>query len=95
MTAQALSSMRLTVCYNHVMDDGITQKIHTPKDLENFKGKFVVFFSEESDPQVIFSSFIAEEAYKKAEEITQREKRTPVVYRVQEKDVNIAAKLSI
>lgn len=77
------------------MDNQVTQKINTPNDLENFKGKFVVFFSEEINPTVLFSSYIADEAYKAAEEITKKEGKNPVVYRVQEKDVNIAAKLSI
>jgi hypothetical protein len=57
--------------------------LNAPKDLESFEGKFVVFFSEEKEPKVIFSSFIAEEAYTKAAEITAIEGREPVVIRVQ------------
>lgn len=57
---------------------------NTPKNLEKFAGQFIVFFSEDKDPAVLFGSFIAEEAYKKAQEIKSRESREPVVFRVQE-----------
>lgn len=58
--------------------------LNTPKNLKDFAGKFVVFFSEDKNPEVIFSSFIAEEVYKKAEEIKLEQNREPVVLRVQE-----------
>jgi hypothetical protein len=56
----------------------------TPKDLAKFKGQFIVFFSEDIEPEVLFSSFIAEEAYKRAEEIEKEQGRKPVVIRIQE-----------
>lgn len=57
---------------------------NTPKNLADFAGQFVVFFSEDAEPVVLSSSFIAEEAYKAAQTIKEREGREPVVFRVQE-----------
>ena len=57
---------------------------NTPKNLADYAGQFVVFFSEDAEPAVLSSSFIAEEAYKAAQEIKEREGREPVVFRVQE-----------
>lgn len=74
------------------MED-VTIKINTPSNISDFKGQFVVFFSDDKDPQVLFNSFFAEEAYKKAEEIKTKENKEPLVYRVQEEDVNIAQML--
>ncbi len=62
--------------------------LNTPKDLGNFAGKFVVFFSEDADPKVLFSTSISEEAYVYAEELTKKENRRPVVMRVQENPQN-------
>ncbi len=61
---------------------------NTPKDIETFRGQFIVFFSEDENPQVLYNSFLAEEAYKKAKEIEEQVGRTPVVFRVQENPVN-------
>jgi len=71
----------------------ITLKLNTPKDIANFKGQFVVFFSDVENPKILFNSFIPEEAYKKAEEIKKESGKEPIVYRVQEEDVNTAQKL--
>ena len=49
-----------------------------------YAGQFVVFFSEEKEPKVLFSSFIAEDAYKAAQDIKEKDGREPVVFRVQE-----------
>lgn len=57
---------------------------NTPKNLADYAGQFVVFFSEDVEPTVLNSSFIADEAYKSAQEIKEREGREPVVFRVQE-----------
>jgi len=57
---------------------------NTPKNLSQYAGQFVVFFSEEKDPKVLFSSFIADDAYKAAQDIKIKEGREPVVFRVQE-----------
>ncbi len=51
--------------------------LNTPKNLSDFAGQFVVFFSEDENPQVLFNSFMAEE-------IKQKEGREPIVFRVQE-----------
>lgn len=58
--------------------------LNTPPNLADFAGQFVVFFSDEKDPKVLFSSFIAEEAYKVAQDLKQKEGKEPVVFRVQE-----------
>lgn len=71
----------------------VTIKINTPKDISNYKGQFVIFFSDKENPQVLFNSFIAEETYKKAEEIKKDSGKDPIVYRVQESDVNTAKRL--
>lgn len=72
------------------MANEITQKINTPKNITEFKGQFVVFFSDEVEPKILFNSFFSEEAYKKAEEIKKETGKEPTVYRVQEDDTNLA-----
>jgi hypothetical protein len=61
-----------------------------PADREDFKGEFIVFFSEETNPPILFHSIIAEEAYKKAEEIFKEKAVRPTVIQVQEVDDNVA-----
>ncbi len=67
-----------------------TVNSNTPKNISNYKGQYVVFFSDEKDPKILFNSFIAEEAYLKAEEINKESGRLPIVYRVQEENTNTA-----
>lgn len=74
---------RLYICYNKAMENEGTI-LNTPANLADFKGQFVVFFTEDTNPTVLFNTFIAEEAYKKAEEIKNSQNREPVVFRVQE-----------
>ena len=69
---------------------------NTPKNLDSFKGQFVVFFSEDESPEVLFHSFIAEEAYQKALEIKNEKSKEPVVIRVSEDNkANMAQLLAI
>lgn len=56
--------------------------MNTPKELSKFEGEFVVFFSEDKDPSVLFHSLIAEDAFLKAEEIKKTNQKNPVVIRV-------------
>ncbi len=65
----------------------------TPKDLDAYKGQFVVFFSEDPNPKVLFNSVVPEEAYQKAKEIEATEKRTPVVIRVSETQIGCLAQI--
>jgi hypothetical protein len=61
-----------------------------PKNTENLKGEFIVFFSADENPEILFHSMVADEAYKKAEEIFQQKGVRPTVTLVQEKENNIA-----
>lgn len=61
---------------------------NTPKNLDNYRGQYVIFFSEEDNPEVIFNSIVPEEAYQKAKEIEQEQGRNPVVIRVHESDTD-------
>ncbi|MEW6617369.1 MAG: hypothetical protein AB1333_03035 [Patescibacteria group bacterium] len=61
---------------------------NTPKNLDEFTDQFVIFFSEDAEPKVLFNSFIAEETYKKAEEIKIEQNREPVVIRVQKSNIS-------
>jgi hypothetical protein len=67
--------------------------LNTPKDLADYVGKFVVFFSDEENPSVLFHTPISEEAYKKAEELAEKFKKQPVVMRIQENPQNNIAQL--
>lgn len=59
------------------------QKPHNvPKNADLYRGEFILFFSEEENPEILYHTIIAEEAYKKAEEIYQQSKRKPLVIRV-------------
>ncbi len=68
--------------------------LNTPENLEDFKGKFIVFFSEEDKPTVLFSSLLAQDAFTKAKEIEDEQGRKPVVIRVSENTSNIAQMLT-
>lgn len=61
-----------------------TIQYHRPKGAEQFKNQYILFFSDEPDPIVLFHTFISEEAYKKAEEISSTQGKAPVVERVTE-----------
>lgn len=69
-------------------------KLNTPKNLSKFVGQFVLFFSEDKDPQVLFNTVIAEEAFKRAEQIKKEQGRDPVVLRVQEQGDNIISQIT-
>lgn len=69
---------------------------NTPKDAASYRGQFIVFFTEEENPEVLFNSFIAEEAFEKAEDIFSKLGKKPVVIRVPETDKeNIAQFLAM
>jgi len=55
-----------------------------PKKASDYPGEFIVFFSEDEEPEILFHSLIAEESYRRAEEIKRETKRTPIVFRVAE-----------
>lgn len=59
---------------------------HRPKGAERYKNEYIIFFDDQENPEVLFHTPIPEEAYKKAEEISQQHKKTPIVERVVEKD---------
>lgn len=67
------------------------QKIgyHTPQDANLYKGEFIVFFSEDENPEILFHSIVSEEAYKKAEEIKKQTSKTPIVIRVSDSQNNL------
>ncbi len=66
-----------------------------PKDISPYRGQYIIFFSEEEDPQVIFNSPVAEEAHQKAKEIEKEQGRSPIVIRVSESSTdNISQVLS-
>lgn len=58
--------------------------MNIPKNSSDYIGKFIVFFSDEKDPEVLFSSFFAEEAYQQAQELKEKEKKELTVLRVNE-----------
>ncbi len=68
---------------------------NTPENLGDFKGQFIVFFSEDENPQVLFSSYIAEEAYARAKEIETNAGKLPIVFRVQENPINNISQVSM
>lgn len=63
---------------------GETQEtiVNVPKESSEYVGQYIVFFSEDENPEVLFHTISATEAYKKAEEIKVETKRDPVVIRV-------------
>jgi len=66
------------------MEEELRTYLFTPRDLSDYTGQFVVFFSDEENPQVLFSSYIADEAYKFAYKLKAESEREPTVFRVQE-----------
>lgn len=63
-----------------------TIQYHRPKGTERFKNQYVLFFGDEDNPEILFNTFIPEEAYRKAEEISKTQGKTPIVERVTEGD---------
>jgi hypothetical protein len=66
---------------------------NSPKNLADYAGQFVLFFAEDEEPIVLFNTPVAEDAYKRAEEIKKAENREPVVIRIQENPQNNIAEL--
>lgn len=60
-----------------------------PKDASNYTGEFIVFFSDEENPEVLFHSLVPNEAYEKAKEIEKEKGKIPVVIRVAESRNNL------
>jgi len=60
-----------------------------PKDASNYTGEFIVFFSDEEDPQVLFHSLIPAEAYTKAREVEKEKGKIPIVIRVTDSADNL------
>jgi tRNA threonylcarbamoyladenosine modification (KEOPS) complex Pcc1 subunit len=59
-----------------------------PADASNYKGEFIVFFSEEENPNVLYHSIVAEEAYRRAQEIKEKIGKEPVVIRISDSDAS-------
>ena len=59
---------------------------HTPKNLDGFKGQFIVFFSNDPDSEVLFSSFNSQEAQDFAEKIFIDKKERPTILRISNSD---------
>ena len=66
-----------------------------PKNIKKHKGEFVVFFPEESKPEVLFHTFKSEEAYKEAENIQKQKGKAPVVKRVLREKTNLSKLISL
>lgn len=66
-----------------------------PKNNEEYKGQFIVFFSNRENPEILFNSFIAEEAYKEAEKIFKEQNIKPTVILVENRDNNLAQVMAI
>ncbi|OGD63031.1 hypothetical protein A2160_05295 [Candidatus Beckwithbacteria bacterium RBG_13_42_9] len=64
--------------------------MNTPRDTKPYRGEFIVFFSDETNPDVLFHSPIADEAYKKAYEVKTEQGKQPTVIRIPE-DANATA----
>ena len=62
----------------------VETKYKTPKNTSRYKGEFIVFDTEDKNPRVLYHTPVAEEAYRKAEELQEKEKKYLVVERVAE-----------
>jgi hypothetical protein len=72
----------------------MAEQYNLPADSEKYKGEFIVFFPDAENPKVLFHSVVADEAYKKAEEILATEKLRPTVLLVQTSGDNLAQLLA-
>ena len=59
-----------------------TSEVKMPKDLSAYRGQFIVFFSDDVEPSVLFGSVLGEEAYAHADQVAKETGRMPLVYRV-------------
>lgn len=71
---------------------GVNTKYNLPKDSKKHLGEYIVFYSDEKNPKVLFSSIDPEEAQKEADKINKETNRIPTVVRVTE-DRNDASHL--
>jgi len=76
-------------------DEQTEIKYQIPREAEKYPGEFIVFFPEDDNPALLFHSLIPEEAYKQAEEIKVKTKRTPVVIRAVDTQSNLLQLLMI
>lgn len=67
-------------------------KYNIPKDANKYIDEFIVFFSDEIEPKVLFSSIDPRSAYDYADKIT-KNKRTPIVFRVTDPKKNLTSLL--
>ena len=61
-------------------------KYNTPKNSSKYSGEYIVFYSEEKNPRVLYHGSIAMDAYKKVEEIKEKTKKTPAIVRIPENE---------
>lgn len=57
-------------------------KYNFPENSSDFIGEYIVFFSEDKKPKILFHSISPEEAYKQSELIEKKYKRNPTIVRV-------------
>ena len=67
----------------------------TPSNTQNFAGEFIVFFSDEKNPKVIFHSPDPKEAYEKVEEIKEKTGKLPTILHIEKKNTNISSLLAV
>ncbi len=60
--------------------------MNIPKNAKEYIGQFIIFFSDEEEPKVLFSSAISSEVYEEAERIKKKLNKNPVVLRIADTD---------
>ena len=63
-----------------------TVRYNQPKDLAAYENKYILFYSSEADPKVLFSSSFPEEAYEEAQRLFRENGKMPVLERVSSND---------
>lgn len=65
-----------------------TIQYHRPKNISEYENQYILFFSDDQNPKVIFSSIFPDEAYAEAQKLAGKNGKMPVTERVTAKDSN-------
>lgn len=65
-----------------------TIQYNRPKNISKYENLYILFYSDELNPKVLFSSTFPDEAYAEAQKLAKETGKMPVMERVTAKDSN-------
>jgi len=65
-----------------------TIQYNRPKNMSKYENLYILFYGDEADPEVLFSSPFPDEAYAESQKLFQKTGKMPVLERVTSNDRN-------